>query len=91
VYCTSTNESTAKVVMGTEWVARCKSSAARNRVAAWVMRDSCVRIVSATFVDADVRVVVTSGGGSKIPLSRMTLLPNKRLAGEAPVLGWTVH
>jgi hypothetical protein len=45
--------------------------------------------MSATFVDAGIRVVWTSGGGSEIPLSSMTLLPNKRLAGEAPVLACT--
>ena len=45
--------------------------------------------MSATFVDAGVRVVGTSGGGSRIPLSSKTLLPNKRLAGEAPVLACT--
>jgi hypothetical protein len=48
-----------------------------------------VSIMSATFVDAGIRVVGTSGGGSRIPLSSMTLLPNKRLAGEAPVLAGT--
>jgi hypothetical protein len=45
--------------------------------------------MSATFVDAIITVLGTSGGGSRIPLSNMTLLPNKRLAGEAPVLACT--
>jgi hypothetical protein len=33
-----------------------------------------------------IRVMGTSGGGSRIPLSSMTLLPDRRLAGEAPVM-----
>jgi hypothetical protein len=53
------------------------------------MSVSWVRIISATFVEAGIRVEGTSGEGSRIPLSSMTLLPNKRLAGEAPVLACT--
>jgi hypothetical protein len=53
------------------------------------MSVSWVRTMSATFVDAGVRVVGTSRWGSRIPLSSMTLLPNKRLAWEAPVLACT--
>jgi hypothetical protein len=45
-----------------------------------------VRIMSATFVDVGIRAVGTSGGGSRMPLSSMTLLSYKRLAGEAPML-----
>jgi hypothetical protein len=45
-----------------------------------------VKIMSATLADAESKVVGTSGNGSKIPLSRRTLLPNTRLDGEAPVL-----
>jgi hypothetical protein len=48
-----------------------------------------VRIMSATFVDAGIRAEGTSRVGCRIPLSSMTLLPNKRLAGEAPVLACT--
>jgi hypothetical protein len=45
--------------------------------------------MSATFVEAGIKVEGTSVEGSRIPLSSMTLLPNKRLAGKAPVLACT--